>query len=217
MPSLRLTLMMGILLTSLCIQLVLLPWKAPVLNLVDGVSVSLLVMLLAVSLGYSDNSQEGAEEILAKLGTFLSICTIGIIALMCALGASALFYRSAMGGQGDLWLMNLGRPLKAEGVFESLADVAKSFTDGRVLAEKNIADLDKLCVYDLGLIQRAMGILMDDVEIVSNSRRGSLARITSGKSRDRQTQSNAAKSTESNEKANANGDPSDEETKTATL
>ena len=41
--------------------------------------------------------------------------TIGIIALMCALGASALFYRSAMGGQGDLWLMNLGRPLKAEG------------------------------------------------------------------------------------------------------
>ena len=96
-----------------------------------------------------------------------------------------------------------------KGVFESLADVAKSFTDGRVLAEKNIADLDKLCVYDLGLIQRAMGILMDDVEIVSNSRRGSLARITSGKSRDRQTQSNAAKSTESNEKANANGDPSD--------
>ena len=72
MPSLQLTLMHMILLGSLCLQLWFLPWKSPILNLVDGLSVSLLVMLLAGSLGYADNSGEEAARVLALFGTVIS-------------------------------------------------------------------------------------------------------------------------------------------------
>ena len=68
-PSLRLTLMNMILLASLVLQVWFLPWKAPILNLVDAVSLALLVMLVNVALGYADNTGNFAKEVLQSLGT----------------------------------------------------------------------------------------------------------------------------------------------------
>ena len=73
-PSLRLTLMNMILQTSLVLQVWFLPWKAPILNLVDALSVSLLVMLVNVTLGYADNTGIFAKEVLESLGT--ATCTL---------------------------------------------------------------------------------------------------------------------------------------------
>ena len=80
-PSLRLTLMNMILQTSLVLQVWYLPWKAPILNLVDALSMSLLVMLVNVALGYADNSGRFATEVLQSLGT-----------VTCALSYSALSF-----------------------------------------------------------------------------------------------------------------------------
>jgi len=75
-PSLQLTLMNMILQTSLVLQVWYLPWKAPVLNLLDAVSMSLLVMLVNVALGYADNSGRFATDVLQSLGS-------GTCALSC--------------------------------------------------------------------------------------------------------------------------------------
>ncbi|CAK8995297.1 unnamed protein product [Durusdinium trenchii] len=109
MPSLQLTLMHMILLGSLCLQLWFLPWKSPILNLVDGLSVSLLVMLLAGSLGYADNSGEEAARVLALFGTVISSMMVVILGGMVMLGLCALFYRSALGSSKELRIMNLGK------------------------------------------------------------------------------------------------------------
>ncbi|CAE7831424.1 unnamed protein product, partial [Symbiodinium sp. KB8] len=51
MPAVQFVCLLGILLLSLQLQVWYLPWKAPILNLVDGVTNLLLVMLLAIGLG----------------------------------------------------------------------------------------------------------------------------------------------------------------------
>ena len=80
-PSLQLTLMNMILQTSLVLQVWYLPWKAPVLNLLDAVSMSLLVMLVNVALGYADNSGRFATDVLQSLGS-----------VTCALSCNALCF-----------------------------------------------------------------------------------------------------------------------------
>lgn len=97
----QLTLMHMILLGSLCLQLWFLPWKSPILNLVDGVSVSLLVMLLAGSLGYADSSGEDATRVLATFGTVISSLMVVILGGMVLLGLAALVYRSALGSSKE--------------------------------------------------------------------------------------------------------------------
>eukprot|EP00913_Durusdinium_trenchii_P024135 g22662.t1 len=118
MPSLQLTLMHMILLGSLCLQLWFLPWKSPILNFVDGLSVSLLVMLLAGSLGYADSSGEDAARVLAIFGTVISSLMVVILAGMVTLGLCALCYRSALGSSKELpstrKMSILGGPLLEE-------------------------------------------------------------------------------------------------------
>ena len=108
-PACQLTLMHMILLGSLCLQLWFLPWKSPILNFVDGLSVSLLVMLLAGSLGYADSSGEDAARVLAIFGTVISSLMVVILAGMVTLGLCALCYRSALGSSKELRIMNLGK------------------------------------------------------------------------------------------------------------
>ena len=72
-------------------------------------SVSLLVMLLAGSLGYADNSGEDAARVLAVFGTVISSLMVVILAGMVMLGLCALCYRSALGSSKELRIMNLGK------------------------------------------------------------------------------------------------------------
>ncbi|CAK9093024.1 unnamed protein product [Durusdinium trenchii] len=185
MPSLQLTLMHMILLGSLCLQLWFLPWKSPILNLVDGVSVSLLVMLLAGSLGYADSSGEEATRVLATFGTVISSLMVAILGGMVMLGLTALVYRSALGSSKELRVMNLGKVPEEKDVFQSLLDVATFLKeDGQGKEDKFIDDLGKLSVYDIGTITRAMNILADDLNMVVSQngsiRKSSSRRIATG-------------------------------------
>ncbi|CAK9066964.1 Ephrin_rec_like domain-containing protein [Durusdinium trenchii] len=183
MPSLQLTLMHMILLGSLCLQLWFLPWKSPVLNLVDGLSVSLLVMLLAGSLGYADNSGEDAARVLALFGTVISSLMVVILAGMVMLGLCALCYRSALGSSKELRIMNLGKVPEEKDVFQSLLDVATFLKeDGHGKEQNFISDLGKLSVYDLGTVMRAINILADDLNMAvgDGTRRSSSRRIATG-------------------------------------
>ncbi|CAK9056050.1 unnamed protein product [Durusdinium trenchii] len=185
MPSLQLTLMHMILLGSLCLQLWFLPWKSPILNLVDGLSVSLLVMLLASSLGYADSSGEDASRVLATFGTVISSLMVVILGGMVLLGLCALVYRSALGSSKELRIMNLGKVPKEQDVFQSLLDVATFLKeDGQGKEATFIKDLGNLSVYDVGIITRAINILADDLNMVVSQngsiRKSSSRRIATG-------------------------------------
>jgi len=183
-PSLRLTLMNMILQTSLVLQVWCLPWKAPILNLVDALSMSLLVMLVNVALGYADNSGRFATEVLQSLGTVISVSMLMILGFMICLGISALFYRAALGSQGELRVFNLGRVQDPKTVFRTMMDVAVFLKeDGHSLEDKLVGDLGKLSVYDLRLVHTCMNILADELEmqVSEHSMKSGIKRIASSK------------------------------------
>ncbi|CAK9000598.1 Uncharacterized protein SCF082_LOCUS6566, partial [Durusdinium trenchii] len=166
MPSLQLTLMHMILLGSFGLQVWFLPWKSPILNLVDGLSVSLLVMLLAHSLGYADSSGEEAERVLWTFGTVVSSLMVAILGGMVLLGLCALIYRSSLGSSKELWIMNLGKIPKEQDVFQSLLAVATFLKEDAEGEEQTlIKDLSNLSVYDIRTITHAINILADDLNM----------------------------------------------------
>ena len=169
---------------SLCLQLWFLPWKSPILNLVDGLSVSLLVMLLAGSLGYADNNGADASKVLSLFGTVISSFMVVILLGMVCLGLCALVYRSTLGGSKELRVMNLGKVPEEKVVLQGLMDIATYLKeDGQGQEQKFISDLGKISVYDIGTIMKAVNILADDLEMaVSNasSRKSSSRRIATG-------------------------------------
>ena len=178
-----------ILLGSLCLQLWFLPWKSPILNLVDGLSVSLLVMLLAGSLGYADNSGADAARVLATVGSIISSLMVVILAGMVCLGLCALCYRSALGSSKELRIMNLGKVPEEKVVLQGLMDIATFLKeDGQGQEKKFISDLGKISVYDIGTVMRAINILADDLEMAvsMHSSRGSSRRIATGSRTTRQ-------------------------------
>ncbi|CAJ1447546.1 unnamed protein product [Effrenium voratum] len=164
-PALHLVLMLGILLTSLVLQVWFLPWKSPILNLVDAATVSLMVMLLATSLGLVNTA--GDVALLQTCATVASCTMIGILALMLCLSAVALVQRHALGSQQEMWLLNLGRLPDANEVFSNLTDIGESLSEASSSnrAKEMVSRLEKLSVYDVNVVLRAMDVLADDLEM----------------------------------------------------
>ncbi|CAJ1374394.1 unnamed protein product [Effrenium voratum] len=162
MPALTLALMLGILLASLVLQVWFLPWKSPILNLVDAATVSSMVMLLAISLGLADTA--GDVELLRACATIASSTMISIMVFMLLLSAVALVQRHAMGSQQEMWLLNLGRLPDANDLFTNLTHIAESISqDSRT--KQMVSSLEKLSVYDLNVVMRAIDVLADDLEM----------------------------------------------------
>ena len=175
-----------ILQTSLVLQVWYLPWKAPILNLVDAVSMSLLVMLVNVALGYADNTGTFAKDVLQSLGTVISVSMLMILGFMICLGISALFYRAALGSQKELRVFTLGRVPNPKSVFRSMMDVAEFLKEeGQGMEDKMVGDLGNLSVYDLGLVHTCMNILADELEmqVSEHSMKSGIKRIASGQRR----------------------------------
>ena len=54
----------------------------------------------------------------------ISVSMLMILGFMICLGISALFYRAALGSQGELRVFNLGRVQDPKTVFRTMMDVA---------------------------------------------------------------------------------------------
>eukprot|EP00439_Symbiodinium_sp_Y106_P085235 s126_g27.t3 len=76
MPAVQFVCLLAIMLLSLQLQVWYLPWKAPILNLVDGVTNLLLVLLLAIGLGRLGPDPEGGPEVLDSLAATISAMMI---------------------------------------------------------------------------------------------------------------------------------------------
>jgi len=209
--------------TSLVLQVWFLPWKAPILNLVDALSLSLLVMLVNVALGYADNTGTFAAGVLQSLGTAISVSMLMILGFMICLGISALFYRAALGSQRELRVFTLGRVQDPKSVFRSMMDVAVFLKeDGPGMENKLVGDLGNLSVYDLSLVHSCMNILADELEmqVSEHSMKSKIKRIASGQRRSHSRNNygnsvSAARLSSTEQDANEPVSLEDEETKTA--
>eukprot|EP00434_Breviolum_minutum_P041827 symbB.v1.2.037212.t1/scaffold5433.1/size27253/1 len=143
-----------------------------------------------------------------------------ILGFMICLGISALFYRAALGSQGELRVFNLGRVQDPKTVFRTMMDVAVFLKeDGRDLEDKLVGDLGKLSVYDLRLVHTCMNILADELEmqVSEHSMKSGINRIACGKRSHSRSFGNSASAARLASTTIATNDPvslADEKTKT---
>lgn len=189
MPSIHLALMLIVLLTGLCLQTFFLPWKAPVLNLVDALSNGCFVALLSVSLAFLEVDSREAYDVLQSVAIFFSISMVLILVFMIVLSLMGLVYSNAMGNHQDSMLFNLGKAPDPREVFRILMDIAQYVEEEASEKEKELVNnLENFSVYDLDSVMRAMNILADDLEMVVNMEKTFGARINSGQRSIRPTQ-----------------------------
>lgn len=95
----------------------------------------------------------------------------------------ACWCQSNRGRQQDLKVFNLGKVPESRKVFEFLMDIVASFQrSNSEQREKMVRDLEQLSVYDLTMIQQALDILADDLQMtVTCARKSTSARICSGR------------------------------------
>lgn len=125
-PGIQLALMLCVLLVSFTCQLWFLPWKAPVLNLVDAVSTGLFLILLAISL-HLDSADEDSLSFLDAFGTGIYFLSLGIIGCICIVAlALVLWQRCAKGKQLMPSIINLGSVREAPEILEVLLVIVAS-------------------------------------------------------------------------------------------
>ncbi|CAK9094254.1 Ephrin_rec_like domain-containing protein, partial [Durusdinium trenchii] len=73
LPGFHLATMVMVLLLCLCLQIWFLPWKAPILNLVDALSNGFFVLLLAVSLAFLEVASEEERHLLEGTAVVFSV------------------------------------------------------------------------------------------------------------------------------------------------
>ena len=127
-PGIQLALMLCVLLVSFTWQLWFLPWKAPVLNLVDAVSTGLFLILLAISL-HLESAVEGSLSFLDSFGAGVYFLSLGIIGCVCILAlVLAVWQRFCAAKRKKLMpsIINLGPVREAEEILEILLVIVAS-------------------------------------------------------------------------------------------
>jgi len=188
MPSIHLAVMLIVLLIGLCVQTFVLPWKAPILNLVDALSNGCFVALLSVSLAFLEVDSGEAREILQGIAIFFSCAMVLILVFMIMLSLAGVVYSLAMGNHRDAQIFNLGKGPDPQEVLTILQDIAQYVAEeGNSKSDTMLQLLDGFSIYDLDAVMRAMNLLADDLEMVINMEKTFGTRINSGRRTQRQT------------------------------
>eukprot|EP00435_Cladocopium_sp_Y103_P056223 s396_g18.t3 len=166
-PGIQLALMLCVLIVSFTWQLWFLPWKAPVLNLVDAISTALFLILLAISL-HLESAVEDSLSFLDSFGAGVYFLSLGIIGCVCILALVLVVWQRCTKRKKLMpSIINLGPVREPEEILEILQVIVASleFQDG---SEKE-ALLRKMShsvsTYDLCLVGEALDILIADCEL----------------------------------------------------
>jgi len=189
LPSIHLVSMLFVLLVSLCLQTFFLPWKAPVLNLVDALSNGCFVALLSVALAFLEVDSEGAANLMQLSAVLLSIAMVLILVFMILLTLSGFVYSKGFGSTKDSILYNLGTLPEGEQILRILLDIAEFLQEEIQNGKQDtlVKNLETFSFYDLDAVVRALNILADDCEMVIGMETPSGNRINSGQRTVRET------------------------------
>ena len=166
MPRFSLAMMGSILMTYLCVQTWLQPWKAPILNLVDSLTTGIFVLLLLVCLGLQDDGGGVEKEAFEMFATLLSSSIAGILLLMLCICVWSLFQRQVIGSHNDL-VLNLGRSSTNEKVLGKLIEISHCISTAAAEGQEHewVRSLDNLTVYDLHAVEVVTEVLADALSL----------------------------------------------------
>ncbi|CAK8993649.1 unnamed protein product [Durusdinium trenchii] len=178
-PGINLTMMFFVLQISFALQLYFLPWKAPILNIVDATATSLFLMLLAISLHLEDANR--SLVVLELVGVGVYYVSIGVIACVWFVSLALLAWQRCFAARREPKIVNLGALPDANDVLSAIELVTMS------LAQKTDKQKEfllkkmsfEISAYDLRIVGQALDILFDDCELrpVSQSAAGATARL----------------------------------------
>lgn len=164
--GIQLALMLCVLLVSFGWQLWFLPWKAPILNLVDAISTALFLMLLAISLHLEPEISDSLS-FLDSFGTFMYFVSLGVIACVSIFALGLVLWQRCSKRELMPSIVNLGQLRDPEEILETLLAVTgrlecKDEKEKEVLMRKMSSSVS---AYDLCLVGQALDILIADCEL----------------------------------------------------
>ncbi|CAK9080139.1 unnamed protein product [Durusdinium trenchii] len=160
--SLQLSMMLMVLVVSLCVQATVQPWQTPWLNLADTTAVAALVCVLAVSLSCAEGECAPAVQ---TLWVVLAVSLLLILAFFLLTAWIGAFYSKVTGK--DLPLLNLYKTVQPETIVQGLGNLAAKLSSQD--HERLQKAVESLCFYDLQCAQLSIQALQECWGIATSS------------------------------------------------
>jgi len=165
LPGINLTLMLCVMIVSSAFYLWFQPWKAPLLNLVDAISTSLFLVLLAISI-YLEPAEPESLGIVEFLGFSAYYTSIAVIAIVFFLAFALMVLKRCKKLRGEPRIVNLGTLPEPEEMLSKILEISSTLesqeADRRELLLKKMALMSS---HDLFSVQMALNILCSDCEL----------------------------------------------------
>jgi len=141
-------------------QMLAWPWKVPLLNVTDCIISFCIVLTVTTSTLYLNKIDPAMYGFASGVSTAMLSGIFGAISIMVCMTVSALIYRSAMGGQKELRMFNLGRVPNSEELSKKVKEMAMlEKSDTGDIASK----LAALSVFDTQKITTCVTLLATEV------------------------------------------------------
>ena len=160
-PPIQVVSIAVILTFMMLVQMLAWPWKVPLLNLTDCIISFGIVMLVTTSALFLPSSGNAMHAFAEGVSTTMLICLAISVAMMFVMTVSALFWRSALGGTGEIRFFNLGKTPDCELLAAKIKSMAAALEQIEMndLSE-NIQDMS---VFDIQKITTCITLLATEV------------------------------------------------------
>lgn len=154
LPQVQLFVMTAVLELYMVLQLVVWPWKTPLINLADGVMSMLLILLLSVASAFLDPLEGDVRAVYSTLAGVLLAGLYSVTFILLAMVLTAFCHRAAMGSQDELAILTLGKPPSTTSLLEGLGALCDAIqeVDGEFL----IQTIDEFNVYDRRMLANVL-------------------------------------------------------------
>ena len=165
LPGINLTLMLCVMIVSSAFYLWFQPWKTPLLNLVDTISTSLFLVLLAISI-YLEPAEPESLGIVEFLGFSAYYMSMAVIVVVFFLAFALMLLKRCKKLRGEPRIVNLGTLPEPEEMLSKILEISSTLesqeADRRELLLKKMALMSS---HDLFSVQMALNILCSDCEL----------------------------------------------------
>jgi len=111
------------------IQLVVWPWKTPLINLADGTLSTLLILLLTVASAFLE-ALEGEVRATYSVLAGLILCSLySVTLILLCMVVAAFCHKAAMGSHHELAVLTLGRPPRTGDLISGLEALCDALED----------------------------------------------------------------------------------------
>lgn len=111
------------------IQLVVWPWKTPLINLADGAMSMMLILLLSVASAFLDALEGDVRATYSVLAGVILAGLYSVTFLLLCMVLAAFCHRATMGSQEELAVLTLENPPKTMALISGLQALSKAFEE----------------------------------------------------------------------------------------